>query len=499
MNESSLMLNTALKFTNQSKIDSILSKEKPTLEELLNEDDLLQECRYGNKKLLKFLTNTKNLKKLLIYLLVDPKTTNENQEISKLKLLKFPYLVNEIICLELTEVVESITENEDLMIQIFEFLKQPKPLNTVYSGYFAQMIGTNLRLKYLETITFLMKHDYFIEKLLENISISGVCDVMIHILVFCEENVYYQETIKWLTKIEIMKRIFSLLDQKNDEDTIDNSTKCLLEVIANSTHEIGELTLVACIETETFSKKILEIALSKESSNFLREKAILVILEILIYIGENERIYLHTNNQNEEQQLIKNEKNIEKNNKNNNDNDYNEDYDQQSVSEYELEQYMTHPLLVVIVENFSELIELLQTALFPKTKFHLGSIKYEPFGQLRIKIVSLFHIFTHLQFVPLQELLCKNKIFSLMLDLLFKYPWNNFLHNQIRDMFCISLETEIFCYHLLEETDFLNRLLKEFTKFKESEENNSLIGYISHLFNIANKIVELSDEDEKSL
>ncbi|KAJ3432289.1 sit4 -associating protein-related [Anaeramoeba flamelloides] len=64
-------------------------------------------------------------------------------------------------------------------------------------------------------------------------------------------------------------------------------------------------------------------------------------------------------------------------------------------------------------------------------------------------------------------------------------------------MFCISLETEIFCYHLLEETDFLNRLLKEFTKFKESEENNSLIGYISHLFNIANKIVELSDEDEK--
>ncbi|KAJ6232686.1 hypothetical protein M0813_04491 [Anaeramoeba flamelloides] len=417
MNESSLMLNTALKFTNQSKIDSILSKEKPTLEELLNEDDLLQECRYGNKKLLKL----------------------------------FPYLVNEIVCLELTEVVESITENEDLMIQIFEFLKQPKPLNTVYSGYFAQMIGTNLRLKYLE----------------------------------------------WLTKIEIMKRIFSLLDQKNDEDTIDNSTKCLLEVIANSTHEIGELTLVACIETETFSKKILEIALSKESSNFLREKAILVILEILIYIGENERIYLHTNNQNEEQQLIKNEKNIEKNNKNNNDNDYNEDYDQQSVSEYELEQYMTHPLLVVIVENFSELIELLQTALFPKTKFHLGSIKYEPFGQLRIKIVSLFHIFTHLQFVPLQELLCKNKIFSLMLDLLFKYPWNNFLHNQIRDMFCISLETEIFCYHLLEETDFLNRLLKEFTKFKESEENNSLIGYISHLFNIANKIVELSDEDEK--
>ena len=52
-------------FASASSIDAILDKSDVSLEEILDEDDLLQECKSQNPKLISFLQQPRVLKRLL--------------------------------------------------------------------------------------------------------------------------------------------------------------------------------------------------------------------------------------------------------------------------------------------------------------------------------------------------------------------------------------------------------------------------------------------------
>ena len=54
-----------------SAIDTLLDKPDVTLEEILGEDDLLQECKAHNTKLIEYLRDPKILSKLLNYIIAD--------------------------------------------------------------------------------------------------------------------------------------------------------------------------------------------------------------------------------------------------------------------------------------------------------------------------------------------------------------------------------------------------------------------------------------------
>jgi hypothetical protein len=54
-----------------SPLDSLLDKPDITLEEILGEDDLLQECRAHNTKLIEYLRDPHILAKLLGYVIAD--------------------------------------------------------------------------------------------------------------------------------------------------------------------------------------------------------------------------------------------------------------------------------------------------------------------------------------------------------------------------------------------------------------------------------------------
>lgn len=60
-----------------STINTILDKQDVTLEELLDESDLIQELKQQNSKLIEFLREEDHLKKLLTYVIAEPKTEEE--------------------------------------------------------------------------------------------------------------------------------------------------------------------------------------------------------------------------------------------------------------------------------------------------------------------------------------------------------------------------------------------------------------------------------------
>lgn len=62
-----------------SQVDKLLEKEDVTLTELLEEDDVLQECKAQNQRLLLFLTQDSNLQTLISLITHEPPSDREEK------------------------------------------------------------------------------------------------------------------------------------------------------------------------------------------------------------------------------------------------------------------------------------------------------------------------------------------------------------------------------------------------------------------------------------
>ena len=71
-------------YANISTLDTVLDKPDVTVEDLLDESDLIQELKQQNSKLVEFLRDEPVLKKLLHYVVTDqPPETSEKPESPK--------------------------------------------------------------------------------------------------------------------------------------------------------------------------------------------------------------------------------------------------------------------------------------------------------------------------------------------------------------------------------------------------------------------------------
>lgn len=62
-----------------SQVDKLLEKEDVTLTELLDEDDVLQECKAQNQRLLLFLTQDSCLQELIRLIVHEPPSDREEK------------------------------------------------------------------------------------------------------------------------------------------------------------------------------------------------------------------------------------------------------------------------------------------------------------------------------------------------------------------------------------------------------------------------------------
>lgn len=64
---------------NSSQVEKLLEKEDVTLQELLDEEDVLQECKAQNQRLLLFLTRDSSMLELLNLITHEPPTDREEK------------------------------------------------------------------------------------------------------------------------------------------------------------------------------------------------------------------------------------------------------------------------------------------------------------------------------------------------------------------------------------------------------------------------------------
>mmetsp|Transcript_1429 Transcript_1429/g.1835 ORF Transcript_1429/g.1835 Transcript_1429/m.1835 type:complete len:819 (-) Transcript_1429:283-2739(-) len=166
-----------------SPINDILEKENFTLIELLQEDEIIQEVKSLNTKLIDFLAQEDTVQDLIRYIKEKPGPEDDEN-----RTIRYPYMACEVICCETQEILETIcsavprsqqkdedqeetsppedssgtkgTDEEENLVypfldQLFQFLDQPSPLDHRLAGYFEKVVSTLLRHRCLALVGYI--------------------------------------------------------------------------------------------------------------------------------------------------------------------------------------------------------------------------------------------------------------------------------------------------------------------------------------------------------
>uniref|UniRef100_A0A3B5L259 Uncharacterized protein n=1 Tax=Xiphophorus couchianus TaxID=32473 RepID=A0A3B5L259_9TELE len=164
-----------------SHIDQLLDKEDVTLRELMEEDDVLQECKAQNRRLLLFLSQDHCMQELVNLITTEPPADLEERS-----RFKFPNIACELLTSDVSIINDKLGGDESLLETLYKFLDNEPPLNPLLASFFSKTIGNLIARKTEQVITFLKKKEGFIGLVLKHIDASAMMDLLLR-LISCVE------------------------------------------------------------------------------------------------------------------------------------------------------------------------------------------------------------------------------------------------------------------------------------------------------------------------
>lgn len=227
-------------YANISAIDTLLEKADVSLEEVLDESELMQELKQHNTKLIEYLRDDNVLKRLLDYVispsLIDDDDDDhdddaqgqkdkgrdgeakENHEVAatadlsdqakekgqqfaddkpaglsygldtdelenaEKSRLKYSYIACEILSSNSWSIIESMMLNEGYLRDFWHFLWREVPLDPLQSGYFTKVNEVLLEKKSEEMLAFIKSLDGVVPTLLRHVDNPMIMDLLLKII-----------------------------------------------------------------------------------------------------------------------------------------------------------------------------------------------------------------------------------------------------------------------------------------------------------------------------
>ncbi|KAJ6526260.1 SIT4 phosphatase-associated protein-domain-containing protein [Mycena vulgaris] len=202
-------------FHNASAIDSLLDKEDVSVEAILDEDDLLQECKAQNTRLIDYFQRVDVLQRLLMYVTGQIEGEERGQ-------FKYPYVATEVLCSEIWSVVETCVNSQtELLIPFWETVleRSPEDMKTqmVMASHFAKINAVFLSKKPAEMLAFIRAQPSIVERLLRHIETPSFVDLLVRIIQL-DEQPGGAGVLEWLSAENLMTRLLALLAPTNTPD-----------------------------------------------------------------------------------------------------------------------------------------------------------------------------------------------------------------------------------------------------------------------------------------
>ncbi|XP_013366860.1 PREDICTED: serine/threonine-protein phosphatase 6 regulatory subunit 2 isoform X5 [Chinchilla lanigera] len=266
-----------------SHIDKLLDKEHVTLQELMDEDDILQECKAQNRKLLDFLCRPQCMEELVNLITQDPPLDMEE----KVR-FKYPNTACELLTCDVPQISDRLGGDESLLNLLYDFLDREPPLNPLLASFFSKTIGNLIARKTEQVIVFLKKKDKFISLVLKHMGTSALMDLLLR-LVSCVEPVgLRQEVLHWLNEEKIIQRLVELIHPHQDEDRQSNASQALCDIVRLSRDQSSQLQetlepdpLLTALESQDCVEQLLKNMFDGDQTESCLVSGMQVLLALL--------------------------------------------------------------------------------------------------------------------------------------------------------------------------------------------------------------------------
>uniref|UniRef100_A0A8C5QCA6 Protein phosphatase 6 regulatory subunit 2 n=1 Tax=Leptobrachium leishanense TaxID=445787 RepID=A0A8C5QCA6_9ANUR len=386
-----------------SHVDKLLDKEDVTLQELMEEDDLLQECKAQNRRLLDFLCQPQCMEQL-VHLITQKPPTDMEERVR----FKYPNIACELLTCDVPQINDKLGEDENLLNILYDFLQQEPPLNPLLASFFSKTIGNLIARKTEQVIRFLRKKEKFLVLVLEHIGTSAMMDLLLRLISCVEPAPLRQEVLNWLNDERLIQRLIDLIHCSQDEDQQSNASQTLCDLIRLSRDQCNQMQenletdpLLITLESQQCVEQLLHNMFDGEQT----ESCIVSGTQILLTLLETRRPSVDP--------LL------------------------DSLPQgCERAPAVNSSILQGIEPRLKDFHTLLQHP--PKRESILTTIGVleEPLGNARLHVTRLIAALLHTNIPSVNQELCQLGTMDLLLDLFFRYTWNNFLHFQVE--LCIA-------------------------------------------------------------
>ncbi|XP_072932999.1 uncharacterized protein fmt [Epargyreus clarus] len=164
------------------ELNFLLQEENVTLSQVLEADDILQECKADNKALMSFLTKPEILAELISLILEEPP-----KDVELSTQYRHANIASEVLTSELSMLSNQLSMDVAQMNRICDFVKKDPPLNPLLASYFSKTIGMLLEQSHkqdwclyhivcLRVLDFFRARRDFLPNLLRHMSTSAIAD-----------------------------------------------------------------------------------------------------------------------------------------------------------------------------------------------------------------------------------------------------------------------------------------------------------------------------------
>ncbi|XP_012539453.1 serine/threonine-protein phosphatase 6 regulatory subunit 3 isoform X1 [Monomorium pharaonis] len=461
-------------YVSSPHIEALLNKEDVTLHELMDEEDILQECKSQNKKLVEYLTRPSVMEELVTLTTKEP-----SMDIEERWRYKYPNVACELLTCDVPTLNEKLAGDEALLAKLYSFIDTDQPLNPLLASFFSKTIGVLVARKSdqnwysyqftcLQVLEFLKSRQRCVDLLLQHIETSAIMDLVLKLVTQVEGSDMRQNILNWLDSQHLVQRLVKLLAPTSEAAKHANAAQLLCDMVTvaretqrTSTERADPDPILNTLESGETVSLLLETILTTEKVESSIVGGIQVLLVLLGQRVSN----------------VSNDGDVHGNGEDTTDNE-------QCIK-------ISNAILPYL-EHLHKL--LLDPPYKPAVKTTVGLLEC-PLGNTRLHVTKLLSALLATENLKVHEHLELLGTFQILLDLFFKYMWNNFLHTQVQQCLALAINCgrdDINIYNnIFIKCKLIERILEAWSKndSKQNKENGVRQGYMGHLINIANNIV----------
>ncbi|MQL99915.1 hypothetical protein Taro_032647 [Colocasia esculenta] len=446
-----------------SPVDAILDKESFNLEELLDEDEIIQECRALNSRLINFLRDRVQVEQLLRYIVDDAPEDADSR-----RTFKFPFIACEIFACEIDVILRTLVEDEELMHLLFSFLEPSRQHGSLLAGYFSKVVVCLMLRKTNSFMNYVQVHNYILQQLVHLIGIKSIMEVLVR-LVGADDHMYpnFLDVMQWLADSNLLEMIVDKL-----------SPLCPPEVQANAADVLWAIThnapssLATKLSSPSFVSRIFDHALVDTTSKSSLIHSLSVSISLLDSRKSESTALIHS---------IKNQ------------------------TSFESQIPVDSETIAAMLPKLDHLLSLLNVSAeecaLPTT---YGELR-PPLGKHRLKIVEFVAVLLGTGNEAARSALVGSGAIQRIVDLFFEYPFNNALHHHVENVIlsCLLCADTAVIDHLFCNCNMIKRFLiadkspicysdsgqANYPTLPASRRQPPRAGNIGHITRIANKLV----------